>query len=62
MTLREFQSIDLDVQHDVRLGSLPPELRLGAEQFELLWAIHPDGFHQVRMFSRLVAVPRWSET
>mgnify|MGYP001491136046 CR=1 FL=1 len=39
------------------LGPHPPSV-----QFDELWALHPDSFHQVRMFGRLVAVPRWSES
>ena len=57
-----FKRIDLDDQHGLWLGRLPPEQRWTPEQFDAFWALHPDGFHQVRLFGRLVAVPRWSET
>lgn len=54
--------LDLDDRHGLWLGNLPPDLRLSVVRFEQLWALHPDSFHQVRMFGRLVPVPRWSET
>jgi alkylated DNA repair dioxygenase AlkB len=51
----------VDEQHGVWLGLLPPGLRWCQAQFNAFWALHPDRFHKVRMFGRLVAEPRWSE-
>ena len=62
MNMRQFKWIEFDNQHGVWIGCLPTELRLSSAQFEQLWALHPENFHQVRMFGRLVAVPRWSQS
>jgi alkylated DNA repair dioxygenase AlkB len=62
MTLDDFTNIPLDSDHGVRLGTLPPHLRLTPIEFQALWALHPEHFHQVRMFGRLVPVPRWSQS
>jgi alkylated DNA repair dioxygenase AlkB len=59
---REFETIDLDAQHSVSLGKLRPEYHLRPQQFEQLWALHPETFHNVRIFGKMVPVPRWSET
>lgn len=51
----------MDSQHGVWTSSLPPKLRWCAAQFDAFWELHPQRFHEVRIFGRLVAVPRWSE-
>lgn len=56
------QRIDIDAGHRVLLGRLPGALQLDAAGFETLWELHPDGFHEVRIFGRTMPVPRWSET
>jgi len=61
MILRGFKRVDVDEQHGVWLGLLPPDLRWCQAQFNAFWALHPDRLHKVRMFGRLVAEPRWSE-
>ena len=62
MIERELKWMDLDGQHGAWLGRLPAEMRFTPAQFEQLWAMHPDGFHQVRLFGKLHDVPRWSAT
>ena len=62
ITMREFKSIAIDSQHCVWLGVLPPELRWTPALFEAFWTTHPHAFHKVRIFGKLVAVPRWSQT
>ncbi|HSR81908.1 MAG TPA: alpha-ketoglutarate-dependent dioxygenase AlkB [Hyphomicrobiaceae bacterium] len=58
---RGFRWIDVGGQHGIWAGRLPPDLCWCSAQFDVFWALHPDKFHEVRMFGRLVAVPRWSE-
>jgi len=59
--LTGFQWLAVDGQHGVWISRLPPKLRWCPAQFDAFWKVHPHGFHEVRMFGRLVAVPRWSE-
>ena len=59
--LRGFRWIDVGGQHGVWMGRLPPDLCWCSAQFDAFWAFHPEKFHEVRMFGRRVAVPRWSE-
>jgi len=60
-TLRGFRWIDVGDPHGVFIGNLPGDLCWSPAQFDAFWAFHPEKFHEVRMFGRLVAVPRWSE-
>lgn len=60
-TLTGFQWLAVDGQHGVWISRLPRKLSWCPAQFDALWEVHPEGFHEVRMFGRLVAVPRWSE-
>jgi hypothetical protein len=36
------------------VGRLPDALQLNASQFETLWRMHPEEFHEIRMAGRLV--------
>jgi alkylated DNA repair dioxygenase AlkB len=60
-TFRGFQWLPVDGQHGVWTSRLPSKLRWRPAQFDAFWELHPQRFHKVRMFGRLVAVPRWSE-
>ncbi|MBX3155711.1 MAG: alpha-ketoglutarate-dependent dioxygenase AlkB [Deltaproteobacteria bacterium] len=42
-------------------GRLPPELVPSRAQFDELWALHPDDFHEIKMHGRLVKTPRWQQ-
>jgi len=43
------------------LGRLPDRLRLDAEGFERLWALHPARPHEVTMYGRRCQTPRWQQ-
>jgi alkylated DNA repair dioxygenase AlkB len=60
-TLTGFQWLAVDGQHGVWISRLPPKLRWCPAQFDAFWDVHPQRFHEVCMFGRRVAVPRWSE-
>jgi alkylated DNA repair dioxygenase AlkB len=60
-TLHGFRWLDVGGQHGVWIGRLPPDLCWCPAQFDGFWEFHPEKFHEVRMFGRLVDVPRWSE-
>ena len=61
VSLKGFRWIGVDGQHGVWIRHLPPELGWCPDQFDAFWGLHPQRFHEVRMFGRLLAVPRWSE-
>lgn len=48
---------DSNVFHRGRL----PETVLAALQFEALWSIHPDEFHEIMIHGKLVKTPRWQQ-
>lgn len=52
---------ELDPQHAFFSGELPYHLRLCASQFEALWALHPDAFHEIKIHGKLVKTPRWQQ-
>jgi alkylated DNA repair dioxygenase AlkB len=60
-TLSGFQGHDLGTGHKLWVGSLPNALMLTATQFETLWQMHPEKFHEIEMYGRLVETPRWQQ-
>ncbi|MCB9758397.1 MAG: alpha-ketoglutarate-dependent dioxygenase AlkB [Alphaproteobacteria bacterium] len=55
MTLETFPLGD---GHALAIGRLPDGL---APDFEALWAVHPDDFHEITMGGRPVRTPRWQQ-
>jgi alkylated DNA repair dioxygenase AlkB len=53
--------IDLSAEHSFWQGELPAELRLGKEEFEVLWGLHPESFHEILIHGRRVRTPRWQQ-
>lgn len=56
-----FTTLALDDRHRVHEGTLPPALRLDADGFESLWALHPAERHEIHLHGRRVATPRWQQ-
>lgn len=56
-----FDRHDLDGTHAFYSGRLPGHLAADAERFELLWALHPEEYHQITMHGRAVKTPRWQQ-
>jgi alkylated DNA repair dioxygenase AlkB len=52
---------DLGDGHLVHTGRLPAELVFDAAQFEILWAMHPEEYHEIMIHGRLVKTPRWQQ-
>ncbi|MEZ4437195.1 MAG: alpha-ketoglutarate-dependent dioxygenase AlkB [bacterium] len=59
--LADFQTHRLDDTHVVHLGALPPALRVDADAFERLWALHPADKHEIHLHGRRVETPRWQQ-
>jgi hypothetical protein len=47
--------------YKISTGPLPDRLLLDEGAFADLWALHPNEYHQIRMYGRLVATPRWQQ-
>jgi hypothetical protein len=58
---RNFERRELPEGAMMWLGRLPEELKLNPSQFEALWKMHPNYFHEIRMAGRLVKTPRWQQ-
>ncbi len=59
--MHDLRRIALDDTHAVLVGTLPAPLVLDDAGFEALWAIHPPGFHEIKMHGRPVKTPRWQQ-
>ena len=42
-------------------GALPPDFQLSTGQFDELWALHPEEYHEIRMPGGPVKTPRWQQ-
>ena len=64
LTMNRYESFECHALDDGNLffcGSLPDELRVGAEGFETLWRLHPEDYHVIKMFGRPVSTARWQQ-
>jgi alkylated DNA repair dioxygenase AlkB len=61
MSLRDLEWFDLDATHGLWTGRVPPGVALTAQEFDQCWAMHPAGFHTIKMHGRLVRTPRWQQ-
>lgn len=59
--LPEFDAHDLSAGHKFFVGKLPTSLILNATQFDTLWQMHPQDFHEIKIHGRLVKTPRWQQ-
>ena len=51
----------LDADCQFHEGRLPDDLYLLDEAFDILWARHPEDYHEVKIHGRLVKTPRWQQ-
>jgi alkylated DNA repair dioxygenase AlkB len=58
---RGFEALVLDGGGLFYTGALPDTLRVDEAGFEALWALHPEGFHEIMMHGRKVETPRWQQ-
>jgi len=56
-----FQPHHLGSGERLWLGRLPDKLFVGPTEFESLWQLHPEEFHEIKMYGRLVKTPRWQQ-
>lgn len=51
----------LDDGHLFFVGRLPDSIIPSETEFEPLWAMHPEEYHEIKMHGRLVKTPRWQQ-
>jgi len=56
-----FVEHQLDRDHSIWMGSLPEALRVDTNGFEELWSMHPTEYHDIRIYGRVCAAPRWQQ-
>lgn len=56
-----FTMTRLDAKHVFFAGRLPAALLPDDSDFETLWRLHPDEFHEIMMHGRPVKTPRWQQ-
>src|SRR5262245_53182881 len=56
-----FERHDLDGSHSFFAASLPAALTITQPQFDELWALHPEDFHEIMIHGRPVKTPRWQQ-
>ncbi len=59
--LEGFENHHLGGTHDFFCGQVPSTLLVGPEEFEDLWSIHPEDFHDIMMHGKLRKTPRWQQ-
>ena len=42
-------------------GKLPEEIQIN-ESYEILWNMHPDNFHKIKVFGKTHDTPRWQQS
>ena len=57
----EFERHDLNDTHKFWVGGLPNKLIPSTTEFAMLWQLHPENFHEIKMHGRLVKTPRWQQ-
>jgi alkylated DNA repair dioxygenase AlkB len=56
-----FKRHELGSGHWIVLGRLDSELVPTAEQFEIIWAMHPENYPEITIRGRKVLLPRWQQ-
>ena len=51
----------LDEGHCLFVGNIPESLRLTSDDFDRLWNLHPEHYHEVKIHGRHVKTPRWQQ-
>ena len=59
--LTGFESHDLGAGRKFWVGQLPEAWLPDSAEFEALWQIHPEEFHEIKLHGRLVKTPRWQQ-
>ncbi|MBK8516592.1 MAG: alpha-ketoglutarate-dependent dioxygenase AlkB [Saprospiraceae bacterium] len=55
-----FNQCDLDGNNSIYKGNLPTDLETKFD-FEKIWNIHPDAYHEIMMHGKMVKTPRWQQ-
>lgn len=58
LTAVRLETVQLDETYSVSVGILPDSYR---PDFDTLWRLHPEQYHQISMHGRTVETPRWQQ-
>lgn len=53
------QKINLDSESWIIVGKLPENLN---QNFDLLWDLHPENYSQIKVYGKMVDMPRYTQT
>ncbi|SDR67064.1 Alkylated DNA repair dioxygenase AlkB [Polaribacter sp. KT25b] len=56
-----FKEISLDEEASIWKGKLPIQFDVFLNDFDEIWNLHPQDFHLVRMFGKMIPTPRWQQ-
>jgi alkylated DNA repair dioxygenase AlkB len=59
--LSGFDRFDLGSGCNFWVGRLPDALLPDSSEFEALWQMHPEAFHEIQMYGRAIKTPRWQQ-
>ncbi|WP_372366915.1 alpha-ketoglutarate-dependent dioxygenase AlkB [Candidatus Uabimicrobium sp. HlEnr_7] len=51
----------LDEKHLLWEGVLPKKLHFDEKKFAMLWQMHPQKYHQIKMHGKVLETPRWQQ-
>jgi len=57
----DFENHQLDEKHCFYSAMLPDSLIFDDQEFETLWKIHPNEYHEIFLHGRFVKTPRWQQ-
>lgn len=60
-TYSGFTINELDATHRLYVGELPGRFAFDDSEFEELWQLHPEEFHEIKNHGRFVKTPRWQQ-
>jgi alkylated DNA repair dioxygenase AlkB len=52
---------ELPLECWVEKGQIPKELILNKEEYDILWDSHPEKYHKIKIFNKLIDTPRWQQ-
>src|SRR5216684_1645577 len=56
-----FEQLELPGGQTILVGRIPDQLSVNSHEFDTLWRMHPEEFHEIRIMGRLVKTPRWQQ-
>ena len=61
MQFEKFTEHKLDDTCSIFTGQLPTELVPDQDSFETFWNLHPEAYHSIKLFEKVLKTPRWQQ-